>query len=60
MNDDLRPRGAVQMPCAAHGCGWHFWVDALDERLPDGPFMCEAHETDPARKLALAEAKAPQ
>lgn len=55
----IRPRGTVEVPCATHndlayGCKicWpgppdgqvFFWVDALDSRLPDGPFQCEACE----------------
>lgn len=38
--DDLRPRGTVQVPCAC-GCQWEFWIDALDPRLPDGPFFID-------------------
>ena len=50
--DDIRPRGTVQVSCAHPDCGsdgsgpWMHWVDALDPRLPDGPFLC--HEHDPA------------
>lgn len=41
MTDDIRPRGTVQVLCDL--CGyWSFWVDALDLRLPDGPFWCDS------------------
>lgn len=45
MTDDLRPKGTVQVPCSKCPVGddgerWYFWVDALDPRLPDGPFVC--------------------
>lgn len=45
MTDDLRPKGTVEVPCATcpvgeNGERWFFWVDALDPRLPDGPFIC--------------------
>jgi hypothetical protein len=36
--DDLRPNGTVEVCCVE--CGWSFWVDCLDSRLPDGPFVC--------------------
>jgi hypothetical protein len=42
MKDDIRPRGTVQVQC--HKCTWHFWVGALDARLPDGPFECDSCE----------------
>jgi len=45
--DDLRPKGTVQVPCSHPDCvsgGWEFWVDALDPRLPDGPFLCVEHD----------------
>lgn len=35
--DDIRPRGTVTVTCV---CGWSFWIDCLDTRLPDGPFIC--------------------
>lgn len=38
MIDDIRPRGTVQVKCSR--CDWEFWVEALDPRLPDGPFVC--------------------
>lgn len=46
--DDVRPRASVEVPCAtcppADENGefgpWCFWVDPLDPRLPDGPFIC--------------------
>lgn len=38
--DDLRPRGSVQVACSC-GCRWEWWVDALDPRLPDGPFFLD-------------------
>lgn len=40
MTDDLRPRGSVQVACTC-GCRWEFWVDALDPRLPGGPFYSD-------------------
>lgn len=49
--DDLRPKGTVQVACSHPDCAnppdggaWYFWVDALDPRLPDGPFLCSAHD----------------
>lgn len=53
--DDIRPHGTVMVPCSHADCQpkpgedagpWMFWVDALDPRLPDGPFLCWDH--DPA------------
>lgn len=44
--DDIRPRGTVEVACSAADCPWAFWVDALDPRLPTGPFFCVQH--DPA------------
>lgn len=39
MSDSLRPKGTVEVTCTQ--CGyWSFWIDALDPRLPDGPFLC--------------------
>lgn len=38
--DDIRPRGTVEVKCSAPDCGWCFWLDALDPSLPDGPFLC--------------------
>ncbi len=45
MTDNLRPKGTVEVPCSTcpvgeNGERWFFWVDALDPRLPDGPFQC--------------------
>jgi len=40
LNDDIRPMGAVQVECSVPNCGWFFWLDPLDHRLPDGPFHC--------------------
>ena len=36
--DDIRPLGTVEAKCSS--CEWHFWLEALDPRLPDGPFIC--------------------
>ena len=44
MTDDLRPSGTVEVECKT--CGWFFWVDPLDKRLPGGPFVCSACESD--------------
>lgn len=52
--DSLRPRGTVEVPCSFPGCGWNFWVGALDPRLPDGPFICEMHGDGPVIDLAKA------
>lgn len=38
--DSIRPRGTVEVRCSKPDCGWSFWVDALDKRLPGGPFLC--------------------
>jgi len=45
MNDNLRPKGCVEVSCklcpkGPNGEEWVFWVDCLDPRLPDGPFIC--------------------
>lgn len=45
MSDSLRPKGYVEVPCkfcpkGPDGEQWFFWVDCLDPRLPDGPFIC--------------------
>jgi hypothetical protein len=39
----------VEVQCAAQGCGCWFWVQALDQRLPDGPFDCGADHEKQAR-----------
>lgn len=53
MRDDIRPKGTVMVQCSHPDClpkpgedagPWSFWVDALDPRLPDGPFICPAHD----------------
>lgn len=36
--DDIRSLGSVEVKCVT--CGWCFWMNALDKRLPDGPFLC--------------------
>lgn len=43
----LRPRGTVEVPCSGPNCRgeWYFWVEALDPRLPDGPFICPTCES---------------
>lgn len=38
--DLLRGRGLVEVECSKPDCGWSFWVEALDPRLPGGPFLC--------------------
>jgi hypothetical protein len=38
--DDLRPPKTVEVACSYPGCGWHWWIDPLDPRLPEGPFDC--------------------
>lgn len=55
--DDIRPRGTVMVPCDHPDCAaegdlgpWFFWVDALDPRLPDGPFLCWEHDPNTAGK----------
>lgn len=47
MKDDIRPRGTVQVKCSAPGCDWYHWRDALDPKLPDGPFYCPFSPCDP-------------
>lgn len=42
--DDIRPSKTVEVECSVPGCGWSFWVDALDPSLPDGPFLCAEHD----------------
>lgn len=49
MNDDIRPRGTVEVRCSSPGCNWRFWLGATDPRLPDGPFSCGANHTTQAR-----------
>lgn len=49
MKDDIRPHGTVFVKCSHPTCGWTFWVEALDPRLPDGPFICGANHTAQAR-----------
>jgi hypothetical protein len=67
MNDELRPRGTVTVPCSHPNCQpepgsdlspWCFWVDALDPRLPDGPFLCPDHDgVDRGARDSQPEAK---
>jgi uncharacterized C2H2 Zn-finger protein len=44
--ENLRPKGTVAVPCSGRFCKcedggvWVFFVEALDPRLPDGPFLC--------------------
>lgn len=33
----------MEVTCAVDGCGWAWWLDALDPTLPDGPFLCADH-----------------
>lgn len=49
MEDDIRPKGSVQVQCSHPGCGWSFWLEALDQRLPDGPFDCGTNHTAQVR-----------
>lgn len=42
--DDIRPRKTVEVQCSVDGCGWSFWVDCIDPRLPNGPFLCSDHD----------------
>ena len=49
--DDIRPKTTVEVQCSHPECGWSFWIDALDPRLPDGPFFCGEHDKDLAAKL---------
>jgi hypothetical protein len=54
--DDIRPPGTVQVCC--NGCGWDFWVEALDARLPQGPFLCPSCQgVDHGRKEPDAPAQ---
>lgn len=45
MNDNFRPKGCVEVFCEQckgdDGSQWAFWVDCLDPRLPNGPFICD-------------------
>jgi hypothetical protein len=43
VKDDIRPKGSVEVLCTGIRCRgkWWFWVDCLDPRLPDGPFICQ-------------------
>lgn len=43
-HEDIRPPKTVQVPCSVPGCEWEFWVEALDPRLPNGPFLCAEHD----------------
>lgn len=49
MLDDIRPPGTVEVECTGPLCRamvagtddkMCFWVDAVDPRLPAGPFIC--------------------
>lgn len=40
MQDDIRPRGTVEVECSTPNCTWRFWVAADDAKLPTGPFFC--------------------
>lgn len=60
MKDDVRPRKSVEVPCSGKGwpcCegGWAFWVDALDSRLPNGPFICSSCSTHKGPSLPVHE-----
>jgi len=52
--DEIRPKGTVQVKCSAPDCEWEFWVDCLDPKLPEGPFLCSEHDgtADKAQKKA--------
>jgi hypothetical protein len=64
--DDIAPRGTVEVQCQGvdklpdsnagacvdKRCRSFFWVDALDPRLPDGPFRCYDHST-PEEQAAM-------
>lgn len=45
-SDDLRPRGTIEVQCTAPDCRWRFWIEALDPRLPAGPFLCQEHDPE--------------
>lgn len=53
--DDIRPRGTVQVQCSVDGCDWEFWVDCLNSRLPNGPFLCSDHDPDYVAPAGKAE-----
>lgn len=66
--DDIKPKGTVQVKCqhrawAQSGpeqtCRSEFWVDALDKRLPDGPFFCYDHSSPEERAIMDQGLKAP-
>lgn len=47
MASTLRPKGTVEVTCDHAGCGWSWWVDALDPLLPLGPWDCgQDHEAN--------------
>jgi len=50
--DDLRPTGTVEVKCSHSGCNTYWWIDCLDPRLPDGPFLCgSTHEDDRQKQI---------
>lgn len=60
--DDITPKGCVTVRCQGVGllgdqCRWEFFVDALDPRLPDGPFLCDEHCPPEERAMRDAAAK---
>lgn len=56
--DRLSSLGAILVQCSGK-CGWEFWVDCIDSRLPDRPLLCsECDVSDEA--CALAEKRLAQ
>lgn len=54
--DRINARGTLLVKCAGN-CGLAFWVDCIDPRLPDGPFLCSECDTE---ACALAEKRLAQ
>lgn len=40
--DDLRPKGTVEIQCSK--CGWWYWLDPLDPKLANLPYVCDPCE----------------
>lgn len=58
MPSTLRPKGTVEVTCQHPGCGWSWWVDPLDQRLPDGPWDCgQDHEAERAVRRAFTQVR---
>ena len=74
MSGRIHPRGTVEVECKVcptllcatcwpdgppEGSRTFFWVDALDPRLPNGPFICDACKAGQVSHLVCGDMTEP-